>query len=170
VKALIVDSYGDWRQVRFDETELRLPAADEVLLEMRATSLNFPDMLMIEGKYQTLPALPFISGRDASGIVVSVGEDVKEFAVEDRVAVQPGGDAYSEQTISHAHYCTKTSDAVSFEDATACNATIAPVVAAVSLRVELQPGEWILIIGGGGEASTPRGFSIRGRPAGAVSR
>jgi NADPH2:quinone reductase len=172
VKALLVDSYGDWRRVRLGEVAARQPMADQVLIETKATSLNFPDMLMIEGKYQDLPNLPFIPGRDAAGIVLSVGEHVGEFAVGDRVAVQPSHGAFAQQTISPARYCTKIPEAVSFEDAAACNTTIATVVAAISLRAKLQAGEWILITGaagGVGSAGVQYARAIGGRVVGLVS-
>lgn len=172
MKALLVDSYGDWRRVRLAETDVRQPQANEVLIETKATSLNFPDLLMIEGKYQDLPSLPFIPGRDAAGIVLAVGDHVRDFAVGDRVAVQPTHGAFAQRTISPAHYCTKIPAAVSLEDAAACNTTIATVVAAVSLRVRLQPGEWILITGaagGVGSAGIQYARAIGGRVVALVS-
>lgn len=172
MKALLVDSYGDWRRVRLAEIAVRQPQANEILIETRATSLNFPDLLMIEGKYQDLPSLPFIPGRDAAGIVLAVGDHVRDFAVGDRVAVQPTHGAFAQRTISTAHYCTKIAAAVSLEDAAACNTTIATVVAAISLRVKLQPGEWILITGaagGVGSAGIQYARAIGGRVVALVS-
>ena len=149
-KGLILDNYGDWRRTRLGDVSVNSPGPNEVLIETKATSINFPDILMMEGKYQKRPPVPFTPGRDAAGIVRAVGEGVTDFKVGDRVAVQPGHGAFAQRTISEACYCTRMPDEMSFEDAAACNTTIATVVAAISMRADLRPGEWILITGAAG--------------------
>jgi NADPH2:quinone reductase len=171
-KGLIVDGYGDWRRTRWGEVAIGALGPDEILIETKATSVNFPDLLMIEGKYQRRPPLPFTPGRDAAGIVLAVGRDVTGFAVGDRVAAQPGHGAFAQRTLSAACYCTKIPDAMSFEDAAACNTTIATVVAAISVRANLRPGEWILITGaagGVGSAGVQYARAIGGRVVAVVS-
>jgi len=155
VRGLVVDNVGDWRRARLDDVVVRQPGPDEVLIETKAASINFPDVLMIEGKYQNRPPMPFTPGRDAAGVILAIGSNVKDLAVGDRVAAQPGHGAFAARTISRAHYCTKIPDGMSFEDAAACNTTIATVVGAISLRADLRPSEWILITGAaGGVGST----------------
>lgn len=172
VSGLIVDQYGDWRRTRLGEVTIGDVGPTEVLIDTKATSVNFPDILMIEGKYQKRPPLPLTPGRDAAGVVLAVGKDVRDFGVGDRVAAQPGYGAFARRTISDSCYCTKIPNCMSFEDAAACNTTLATVVAAISLRADLRPGEWILITGaagGVGMAGVQYARAIGGRVVALVS-
>lgn len=66
----MVHHYGDWRQVQLKEITTPRPASGEVLIQTEAASLNFADLLMIEGKYQHKPVVPFVPGRDVGGRIV----------------------------------------------------------------------------------------------------
>ena len=81
----------DISTVSFEEIDLRPPKGNEVQIKMMACAVNFPDLLMIQGKYQFKPPLPFSPGGEFSGEVVDVGEDVTGFSVGDRVV---GGARY----------------------------------------------------------------------------
>ena len=81
----------DISTVSFEEIDLRPPKGNEVQIKIMACAVNFPDLLMIQGKYQFKPPLPFSPGGEFSGEVVDVGEDVTGFSVGDRVV---GGARY----------------------------------------------------------------------------
>jgi NADPH:quinone reductase len=150
IRALMVDAYGDWRRVRLASIEAPVPGPGEVLIEAQAASLNFADLLMIEGKYQHRPQLPFVPGRDVAGRVLSIGEGVSGFAVGDRVAAQPRSGAFAELAVARAAACVSLPSAVPFEAAAACVTIFATVVAALGMRAKLRPGDWVLITGAAG--------------------
>ena len=75
----------DIGSISFEETKLEDPSPDEVQVELKACSVNFPDLLMIQGKYQFKPPLPFAPGGEAAGDVLKVGGNVKGLKEGDRV-------------------------------------------------------------------------------------
>ena len=75
----------DINTVTLDEAELSAPAHDEVQVKLMACAVNFPDILMIQGKYQFAPPLPFAPGGEAAGIVVAVGNDIDDISAGDRL-------------------------------------------------------------------------------------
>jgi NADPH2:quinone reductase len=150
IRALLVDAYGDWRRVKLASIDAPEPGPGEVLIEAQAASLNFADLLMIEGKYQVRPALPFVPGRDVAGRIVSIGEGVTGFAVGDRVAAHARSGAFAELAVTPAAACVVLPSAVSFEAAAASATIFATVVAALGMRAKLQPNDWVLITGAAG--------------------
>ena len=131
MEALIVRSYGDWREVGTGRLPLPRPGPGQVLIRAGAAALNFPDLLMIEGKYQVKPELPFVPGRDVAGTIVAVGEGVQGFAPGDRVAAQPASGAFGEYVAAPDYTCVPVPDAVSDIDAAASGTVIATVVGAM---------------------------------------
>lgn len=148
--AVVVSAYGDWRVARLDRVKRPEPAPDQVLIRTEAAALNFPDLLMIEGKYQVKPELPFVPGRDVAGTVVAVGAEVHGFKSGDRVAAQPQFGAFSEYVAAPDWSCVPVPDGVSFAAAAASGTVIATVVGAMRLRAKLKPGEWVLLTGATG--------------------
>jgi NADPH2:quinone reductase len=153
-RGLIVDGFGDWRNTRLGPLALRPPGAGEVLLKAEAASLNFPDMLMIEGKYQHRPKPPFTPGRDVAGTVLAVGADVTDFAPGDRVMAQAHEGAFATHTLARCHSCLRIPPTLSFVDAAAAGTVLATVVVALGLRARLVPGKWVLITGAAGGVGT----------------
>lgn len=148
--AVTVSAYGDWREASLRRMPRANPAPDQVLIRTEAAALNFPDLLMIEGKYQVKPDLPFVPGRDVAGTVVAVGSDVSAFQPGDRVTAQPQYGAFSEYVAAPDWSCVRIPDKVGFVEAAACGTVIATVVGAMRLRARLQPGEWVLLTGAAG--------------------
>lgn len=172
MRALVVERYGDWRSVAPADFPVPRPGPGEVLIEVAAASLNFPDLLMIEGRYQTKPALPFVPGRDAAGTVVAVGPGVAGLSVGDRVAAQPPHGAFGAFAVAPEGFCTRLPDAVGFEEAAACGTVFATVVGALALKARLEPGEWVLVTGaagGVGSAAVQYARCLGGRVAALVS-
>jgi NADPH2:quinone reductase len=153
-RGIVVEHYGDWRNVHVGPVTIADPKSDEVLIAAEAASLNFPDLLMIEGKYQRRPPLPFVPGRDVAGTVVAVGADVTRFAAGDRVlSLAPEG-AFAGHLLVQQDHCMKIPDRLSFIDAAAASTVIATVVVALGLRARVQPGQLVLITGAAGGVGT----------------
>ena len=150
MEALIVRRYGDWRAVDTGRLPVPRPGPGQVLIRAGAAALNFPDLLMIEGKYQVKPELPFVPGRDVAGTVVALGEGARGFAPGDRVAAQPPSGAFGEYVAAPDYTCVQVPTSVSDADAAACGTVIATVVGAMRLRARLRPGETVLVTGAAG--------------------
>lgn len=150
IRALVQRRHDSWRDAKVETINSLSPGPGDVVITTVAASLNFPDLLMMEGKYQHKAPLPFVPGRDAAGTVIAVGSEVSGFLPGDRVVATPNHGAFAQQTIAPANTCYKLPPNVSFEDAAACGTGIPTIVAAIGLRARLKSGEWVLISGAAG--------------------
>ena len=149
-RALVADAFGDWHAVRWTTVPIPTPGPDEVLIGSEAAALNFPDALMIEGKYQHKPKPPFIPGRDVAGRVLAVGDAVTEFKPGDAVVAQPPNGAFTTHAISPASFCFPIPPGLSMQDAAASGTVLATVAAAIGMRARPKPGERVMITGAAG--------------------
>jgi NADPH:quinone reductase len=150
MRAVIVESYGDWNDARLGVAKVPEPGEEDVLIRAEASAINFPDLLMIEGKYQIKPTAPFVPGRDVAGEVVGVGSKVTVFKVGDRVAATPNYGAFAEFVVAPEATCVALPEQLDFTTAAAAATVLATVVAAMKLRARLAPGEWVMITGAAG--------------------
>ena len=123
---------------------------EHVLIENKAASVNFPDVLMIQGLYQFQPELPFSPGGESAGTVSAVGEGVKDIAVGDRVFAMTGLGAFAEKIVAHQNSVMKIPDSMSFETAAALPMTYGTSLYALKQRAELKEGETLLVLGAAG--------------------
>ena len=103
----------------WDETPTPEPGKGEVRVAIKAASLNFPDLLIVQGKYQMKPPLPFVPGSEYAGVVEAVGEGVSHLKLGQRVACLSGTGGFGTHTLAAAALCLPLPDAMSFEDAAA---------------------------------------------------
>jgi NADPH2:quinone reductase len=150
MKALRVRQFGQLDALTIDECELRQPAADEVLIDVHAAAVNFPDLLVIEGKYQFLPPLPFSPGKECAGVVRAVGSGVTHVKPGDRVQTQVEYGAFAQQVIARACNCSLIPEAVSFIDAAALGLTYITAHLALVERAALKRSEVVLVTGAAG--------------------
>ncbi|MCD1628190.1 NADPH:quinone oxidoreductase family protein [Seohaeicola saemankumensis] len=150
MKALVLRDYAGWQSAAVEDVPLPVPGERDVLIEVAAASLNFADLLMMEGKYQVKPDLPFIAGRDAAGVVVAAGPGVTGFKVGDRVCTQDSTGAFAEYDCSPDWSCTVLPPEIGFEDAAACATAIATMAGAMKLRADLKLGQSVIITGATG--------------------
>ena len=123
---------------------------EHVLIENKAASVNFPDVLMIQGLYQFQPELPFSPGGESAGTVSAVGDGVKDIAVGDRVFAMTGLGAFAEKIVAHQNSVMKIPDSMSFETAAALPMTYGTSLYALKQRAELKEGETLLVLGAAG--------------------
>lgn len=126
------------------------PGAGEVLIEIKAASLNFPDLLIVQNKYQVKPPLPFVPGSEYAGIVVAVGEGVIHIKPGQRVACVSGTGGFGTHTIAPAALCLPLPDNFPFVDAAAFIMIYATSHHALIDRAQLKAGETVLILGAAG--------------------
>jgi NADPH:quinone reductase len=136
--------------LRWAVVDTPTPLPGEVRVAVRCASLNFPDSLIIENRYQFKPPLPFIPGCEFSGVVDAVGADVHHLRMGDRVAAFGGVGAFAEQVCIDARQVLPLGDAFSFESAAAFICTYGTTHHALIDRAALQAGEVVLVLGAAG--------------------
>jgi NADPH2:quinone reductase len=130
------------------------PQAGQVLVEIHAASLNFPDLLIVQNKYQIKPPLPFVPGAEYAGVVQAVGPDVNHLKVGQRVACLSGTGGFGTHTLAPAALCLPLPDGFSFVDAAAFIMTYATSHHALLDRGQLHAGETVLVLGAAGGVGT----------------
>lgn len=140
--------------LRWTEVPTPTPGPGQVLLEVKAASLNFPDLLIVQNKYQIKPPLPFVPGSEYAGIVQAVGEGVKHLKVGQRVACLSGTGGFGTHTLAPAALCMPLPDGFSFVDAAAFIMTYATSHHALVDRAQLRAGETVLVLGAAGGVGT----------------
>jgi len=126
------------------------PAADEVLIDVRAASVSFMDKLMAEGGYQLRPDLPYAPGTEVAGVIVETGADVINFKAGDRVAAQLWYGGYAEQAVANVTRTTRIPDGVSYAIASTVLHNYTTAYAALIDRCALKPGETLFVTGATG--------------------
>ena len=130
------------------------PAAGEVLLEIQAASLNFPDLLIVQNKYQMKPALPFVPGSEYAGVVRALGEGVKGLHIGQTVACLSGTGGFGTHTLAPAKLCMPLPAGFPAVDAAAFIMTYATSHHALIDRGQLKAGETVLVLGAAGGVGT----------------
>jgi NADPH:quinone reductase len=130
------------------------PKAGEVLIEIKAASLNFPDLLIVQNKYQMKPPLPFVPGSEYAGVVQAVGEGVSHLRVGQNVACLSGTGGFGSHTIAPAALCMPLPEGFSHVDAAAFIMIYATSWHALMDRAQLKPGETVLVLGAAGGVGT----------------
>ncbi len=126
----------------------------DVLIDVKAAGLNFPDVLMIQGKYQMQPEMPFIPGGECAGVVAAVGAKVSRFKVGDKVLSAGGSGAFCQRIAVHELGAFPMPDGLSFEQAAGVSITYFTSYYALKQRANLQPGETLLVLGAAGGVGT----------------
>ncbi len=130
------------------------PKAGDVLIEIKAASLNFPDLLIVQNKYQIKPPLPFVPGSEYAGIVQAVGEGVQHLQVGQHVACLSGTGGFATHTIAPAALCMPLPAGFPFVDAAAFTMIYATSHHALMDRAQLKAGETVLVLGAAGGVGT----------------
>ena len=105
MRAVRCHAWGPPDSLVVDDLPTPVPKAGQVLLDVKAAAVNFPDVLMIQGKYQFKPPLPFSPGAEVAGIVRAVGDGVTTSSVGDRVFASTGLGGFAEQIAVRADAC-----------------------------------------------------------------
>jgi NADPH2:quinone reductase len=126
------------------------PGPGEVVIEVHAAALNFPDTLIIQGRYQFQPDLPFTPGGEAAGIVSAVGEGVSDVTAGSRVVSVGINGAFAEKWVVKAADLMPMPARLTFVEAAAFGLTYGTSYYALKQRADLQPGETLLVLGAAG--------------------
>ena len=132
------------------EIETPDPSEGEIRICVRSVGLNYPDLLIIEDKYQFRPDRPFSPGAEVSGVVDAVGPGVENYSVGDRVMALPLWGGLCEQVCVNADWCRRLPDEVTFEQAAALQMAYGTAYYGLARRGDLKPGERLLVLGAAG--------------------
>ena len=136
--------------LRWTEIPTPVPGPDDVLIEIKAASLNFPDMLIVQNKYQMKPPLPFVPGSEYAGVIQAVGTNVKNLAIGQAVACLSGTGGFGTHTLAPANLCISLPEHFPMVDAAAFIMIYATSFHALVDRAQLKAGETVLVLGAAG--------------------
>lgn len=150
MKAVLCKAHGPARDLVLEDVASPTPKKNEILLDVHAASVNFPDTLIIEGKYQFQPPLPFSPGGEAAGVVAAAGESAGAFKVGQRVMALTGWGSFAEQVAVPAYNVMPIPEGMDFVTASAFGMTYGTSMHALTQRGQLQAGETLLVLGASG--------------------
>ncbi len=150
MKAVLCKQYGPPESLTFEELPSPRPGPGEAVVSMRAASVNFPDVLIIQNKYQFKPPLPFSPGSELAGVVKEVGAGVEAFRPGDQVIAWTTYGAFAEEVKTEATRLVPMPGGMDFPSAAAFLLTYATSEHALRDRGQLQAGETLLVLGAAG--------------------
>lgn len=172
MRAVLSKTPGGPQSLVVEEVMDPTPGPGEVVIEVKAVGINYPDALIIADKYQFKPERPFAPGAEVAGIVDAVGEGVKGVARGDRVVAVPGWGGLVERLKVRADSLIPMPEGMDFDTAAAFIMTYGTSYYALKDRADLQPGETLLVLGaagGVGAAAVELGKAMGARVVAAAS-
>jgi NADPH2:quinone reductase len=150
MKALQCTELGGPEKLIVTEVPDPVIAEEHIIIEVKSASVNFPDVLMIQGLYQFQPPLPFTPGGESAGVITEIGDGVENFKVGDRVFAATGVGGISEKILAHQSSIRPIPEEMDFEIAAALSVTYGTSIYALKQRANIQPGETLLVLGASG--------------------
>ena len=150
MKALVCKEFGPAKNLKVEEMNEPIPNADEVCIKVHAAGVNFPDILMVEGKYQVKPAFPFAPGAEAAGEIISIGDNITKYKIGQRVIAMTGHGAFAEIVKASEKKIIPLNDNVDFETASILPMVYGTSAHALIQRGKLKKGETLLVHGAAG--------------------
>jgi NADPH2:quinone reductase len=150
MRALVCQEYGPVENLVIETLDDPVPGDGEVLVEVKAAGLNFPDVLAIAGKYQIKTPPPFVPGNEAAGVVAAVGKDVGRIKVGDSVMFTPPGGGFAEKCVTPEATVMPIIEGLDFVQAAGFAITYGTSYHAFFQSAALQEGETVLVLGAAG--------------------
>lgn len=150
MRRVICKEFAPLDHLSIEDVPEREPGGGEVAIGVHAAGVNFVDSLIVQGKYQIKPPLPFTPGSEVSGQVIAVGEGVDGIAVGDRVLATTGFGAFADQVVVSAASVAAIPDGMTFGQAATFPQSYSTAIYTLTRRAALVAGEWVLVLGGGG--------------------
>ncbi|PCI61895.1 MAG: NADPH:quinone oxidoreductase [Kordiimonadales bacterium] len=150
MKAVICKELGLADKLVVGDMDAPTAGKGEILVDVKAAGLNFPDTLIIQGKYQFQPELPFTPGGEGAGVIAAVGEGVKHLKVGDSVMFMCQTGAFAEQVAVPAYSAIPLPEGLSYEVAAGITLTYGTSYNALKQRANLKAGETVLVLGAAG--------------------
>jgi NADPH:quinone reductase len=154
MKAVLCKSFGPIDNLTVEEIPDLKPSKNEVVIDVKASGLNFPDTLIVQGKYQFKPDFPFSPGGEISGIVKAVGQDVTHLKVGDNVMYGSVFGGFAQEVKAKVDDVFKMPPTMDFTTAASSMLTYGTSYHALVNRANLQPNETVLVLGAAGGVGT----------------
>lgn len=149
MRAVVCHRYGPPEDLVIEEVPDPTPGPGQVLVRVRAAAVNFPDVLLIDGKYQLKIPVPFTPGSELAGDVLAVGAGAG-FAVGDRVLGTSFVGGFAEQAVVPAETLTPIPDVIDYVSAAGFGITYRTAYHALRSVARVQPGDWVVVLGAAG--------------------
>lgn len=150
MRAIVCTKLGSPEDLELRDTPLPIPSAGEVRIRVHAAGVNFPDVLMIAGRYQITRELPFTPGQEVAGVVDALGDGVREVSIGTRVAAVTGHGGFAEYVTVPVGSVFPLADGIDMEEAAGFTFVFGTTHHAFRQRAELRAGETVLVLGAGG--------------------
>ena len=150
MKAVVCRAWGPPETLALEEVPNLEVGSTSVKIRVARAGVNFPDVLIVQGKYQVKPAFPFSPGAEVSGTIEEIGEQVCDFAIGDRVMAVCETGGFAQYVAVREASTFKIPDSMSFDAAAAMPLTFGTTIHALVDRAALTPGETLLVTGAGG--------------------
>ncbi len=150
MKAFLCRKFGPIDSHQVEEVDDLVPAKHEVLVEVYAAGVSFPDVLVVQGLYQFKPAFPFSPGGEFAGVVKEIGDGVKRWNIGDRVIGFKGSGGFAEQALCNEFNLMPLPDEMEYVTGAIFPMNYGTSIYALKQRAELQSGETLLVLGAGG--------------------
>jgi len=154
MKAYVCREFGPVDSHKVEEIEDPRAEAGQVIVDVKAAGVSFPDVLIIQGKYQFQPPFPFSPGGEIAGIISEVGEGVVDWKIGDRVIAMTGNGGIAEKVLAFEMTLMPLPDSMDFKDGAAFPLNYGTTYYALKQRGQLQAGETLLVTGAGGGVGT----------------
>lgn len=150
MRALVCNEYGPPESLVIEERDDPVASNGQILIDVAAAGINFPDVLAIAGKYQVKTPTPFVPGNEAAGTVCGVGDDVTGYSVGDKVIINASGGAFAEKCIADQNKAMHLPAGLNFEQGAGFTVTYGTSYHALRQSADLKAGETILVLGAAG--------------------
>ena len=150
MKAIVCNNFGPIRDIQYKEVDEPNLNEDSILIKVNSVGVNFPDGLLVQGKYQLKPETPFIPGMEVAGEVIGLGSKETDFAVGDRIAALSQLNGYAEKAVVKTSSTFKIPENMSYDDACALLCAYGTSHYALKQRGKLEKGETLVVLGASG--------------------
>ena len=150
MRALVCRAYAHTDDLVIEEWDDPVAGDGEIVVDVKAAGINFPDILLVAGLYQDKATPPFVPGNEAAGVVSSVGAGVERFAVGDSVIAMPRGGAFADKCVVRETAAAPMPPAMTFNQAAGFAVTTGTSYHALKQCARLQAGETVLVLGAAG--------------------
>jgi NADPH2:quinone reductase len=150
MKAVLCEAWGLPGSLKVQALPDPQPGPGQVMIDVQAAGVNFPDVLIVQGKYQFKPELPFVPGSEVAGVIRSVADDVTTFKVGDKVIAFTSTGGFGQQLLAPVQALMPMPRGMDFDTAAAITLTYGTSYHAIVDRAKLEAGENMLILGAAG--------------------
>ena len=150
MKALMCEAFGPIETLQVREVPSPVPGPKQLVIQVKSAGVNYPDALMVQGRYQVRPPLPFAPGAEIAGVVKAVGAEARQFSVGDRVMALVSTGGFAEECVADAARTLPLPQGMDFDTGAALMLTYCTSLHALKDVGALQPGETLVVLGAAG--------------------